>query len=238
MIETIKYLLHKRWVFRSIFASIYFNFHYLPIKQAWHLPILFYKPFFPHLNGQVKIVSDKIKMGMIEMGRLHNVLYPNNGCVFENKGGTVVFKGTCCLGNGSALSIGPKGYIEFGDDFFSTTQFRCTSYHHIEFGNHCLFGWDCLVMDTDFHKLTKIDGGCTKGYGTIKIGSNNWIGSRCFILKNTETSDYCIISGGTKLTGKFTNKSRVIIGSANVCSVLKDGLWRNLDDDVIEYNYQ
>ena len=39
----IKYLLQNKWIFRSIFKTVIFNFHYLPFKQAVKLPIFVYK---------------------------------------------------------------------------------------------------------------------------------------------------------------------------------------------------
>ena len=235
MISVIKKFWECRWVLRSLPFSIYFNYHYLPLKQACLLPIWFYKPSFGQLKGRVILDCEKIKPGLVRLGLNRCSLFPNSGMVFENHGGTIVFKGSCSVGNASALSIGPKGYIEFGDYFSATTQFRCTAYNHIEFGARCRFGWDCLVMDTYFHKLKKMSGGYTKGYGSIKLGSDNWIGTRCLILKNTETSDFCIVASGTKLNGKYVFDNRVIIGSSNDVVLKKEGYWRDIFDDYITY---
>lgn len=40
---------------RYLIPNIYFNFHYLPFKQAFKLPIVFYKPHFGMLKGKVSI---------------------------------------------------------------------------------------------------------------------------------------------------------------------------------------
>lgn len=235
ILSLFKKIRKKKWIFRNILSSIYFNFHYLPFKQAIHLPILFYKPTFAKLKGKVIIDCDSVKMGMIQLGLMQCVLFPNNGFVFENNGGTIVFKGKTIIGNGSAISIGSKGYLEIGQNFRASTQFRCTAYHKIVIGERCRFGWDCIIMDTDFHKLTKVSGGYSKGYGAIKIGSNNWFGTRCFVLKKTETSDYCVVSGGTRISGKFIFEKPSIIGSTSKVELLKEGYWRNVDDETIDY---
>lgn len=54
-------------VFRYIIPNLYFNFYYLPFRQACKLPIVFYKPSFGMLKGKVMIQSDggKITHGMI-----------------------------------------------------------------------------------------------------------------------------------------------------------------------------
>ena len=75
-----KKIWNNRRVLRSILYSIYFNFHYLPFKQAIRLPILFYKPKFKDLKGSVKIVGE-LKFGMIRLGFPIVSLYPNSGIV-------------------------------------------------------------------------------------------------------------------------------------------------------------
>lgn len=42
--KTLKKIYAKRWMLRSILPTIWFNFHYLPFRQAVRLPILLYKP--------------------------------------------------------------------------------------------------------------------------------------------------------------------------------------------------
>ena len=53
---------------RSLPASVYFNFHYLPLRQAVKLPIMLYKPRFLELKGTVRIEGDNIRTGMIQLG--------------------------------------------------------------------------------------------------------------------------------------------------------------------------
>lgn len=54
-----KSLINKIWsnrhVLRSLPQTLYFNFHYLPFRQAIHLPILLYKPRLVDMKGSVKI---------------------------------------------------------------------------------------------------------------------------------------------------------------------------------------
>lgn len=232
--------LNKIWKhrhdFRNIFQSLYFNFHYLPFKTAIKLPILLYKPKLLELQGSVKIVCEKeIKYGMIRLGFPTVSLYPDTGITIENHGGEIIFNGTCSIGNNSYISIGKKGKVEFGDKFIATTTFRLTSYDKIVFGERVIFGWDILVMDTDFHKLTKLSGGYSKGHASIFIGSNNWFGNGCKIMKRTQTPDYCVISAGTILSGKIDVPEYCVIGNEQKVVVKTAGVWRNIDDDSIDY---
>ena len=234
---SIKDLLHTAWAhrhdLRSLPYSIYFNLHYLPFRTAIRLPILLYKPRLLSLKGQVK-VEGRLKYGLVRLGFPTVSIYPNTGIMFENHGGTVVFKGSCIIGNASALSVGQKGRVEFGDDF-SSTSLRLTSYDSITIGSRVRIGWDSLVMDTDFHKLTKLAGGYTLGHGAITIGPDCWLGNGCRIMKRTAVPDHCVVSAGTTLSGPVDVPPYSIVGFKQELVVKASGIWRNVDEDVIEY---
>lgn len=231
----LKKLWNNRRILRSILPTIYFNFHYLPFNQAIKLPILLYKPKLLKMKGNIKIEKCKIKFGMIRLGFPTVSLYPNTGITYENHGGTIVFNGKCAIGNNSAISIGTKAIVEFGENFKSTTTLKLTSYDKIIFGNRVRLGWDTLVMDTDFHKLTKLSGGYSHGHAPVIIGSNNWFGNGCRIMKRTSTPDYCVVQGGTILSGPVSAPSYSVVGNDSHVVVKAAGVWRNVDDDVIEY---
>ena len=172
---------------------------------------------------------------MVKLGFPNTSLYPDSGIVFENCGGTVVFHGACFIGHNSAISVGPKAIVEFGDRFVASTTLRLTSYDSVTFGDHVRLGWDSLVMDTDYHKLTKLSGGYNRGHAPVRIGSDNWFGNGCKIMKRTTTPDFCVISAGTVLSGPVSAPAYSIVGNANEVVVKTTGVWRNIDDDTIEY---
>jgi len=225
---------HQRWVFRSLPFTIYFNFHYLPFQQAIRLPIWLYKPKFGKLGGHIEVKTPRVKSGMIRMG-FHNVgLYPNNGIFISNEG-NITFHGTAMIGNDCYIGIGKTGSIDFGDNFRATTTFRLTSFNKVFFGANVRFGWDCLVTDTDFHKLRKKDGSFTKGHAPISLGSNVWIANGCRLLKGTEIPNYCTLSAGTIVSGKVNCPEYSIIGQKKELSVLATGLWLDPTDEQIIY---
>lgn len=172
---------------------------------------------------------------MIRLGFPTVSLYPNTGVMFENHGGTIIFKGQCRIGNNSYLSIGPKAVVEFGDRFSATTTLRLASYYNIVIGDNTTFGWETLIMDTDFHKLTKLTGGYSKGYAPICIGANNWFGNGCRIMKRTHTPDYCIVQGGTIISNTIDVPTYSVIGNDSNIVVKTTGVWMNIDDDRIDY---
>lgn len=172
---------------------------------------------------------------MIKLGFFNVSIYPNSGIMWENHGGEVTFHGRCTIGNNAAISIGAKAKVEIGNNVRNTSSLKIVSYDSVTIGERVRFGWDCLLMDTDFHKLTKVKGGYSKGHAPVVIGSNNWFGNGCRIMKRTTTPDYCVIQGGTTLSGPVDAPPYSVVGSDAKLVVKATGVWRNVDDDKIEY---
>ena len=112
-------------------------------------------------------------------------IYPNNGILIDNRG-TVIFNGKLTIGNASAISIGKEGTVEFGNNVVVTTCLKLVCYNNIQIQDDVLVGWNCMITDTDFHKLKYTAGGYSKGYGKITIGNDTWIANGCKIYKNSD----------------------------------------------------
>lgn len=219
---------------RYIHKTVYFNFRSLPFKQAVKLPIWLYRPNILSCKGKIEFGGGKIKPGMVRLGFNAVSIYPQNGIMIENKG-TISFQGRCYIGNNSYISVGSSGYVSFGEDFAATAAFRLASYDRIEFGNQVSVGWDCLFMDTDFHRLTREDGKRIKAYGNILIGNNVWFGNNCIVLKNTVVPNFTTMAAGTMLNSRCVVPEKTVIGNHLEVFALKQGVWRNFDDDNIIY---
>ena len=219
---------------RYIHKTVYFNFRSLPFRQAIKLPIWLYRPNILSCKGKIELGGGKIKPGMVMLGFNAVSIYPQNGIMIENKG-TIYFHGRCYVGNNSYISVGSSGYASFGEDFGATASFRLASYDRIEFGNQVSVGWDCLFMDSDFHRLTREDGKPVKAYGKIQIGNNVWFGNNCVVLKNTVVPNFTTVAAGTMLAGRCSVPEKTVIGNHREMIILKHGAWRNYDDDKIIY---
>ena len=67
------------YLMKFLLPTLFFNFYYLPFKQAIHLPIWIRKPHFHKLGGKVEIQCSHLRMGMIRLGMFGGHMYPNNG---------------------------------------------------------------------------------------------------------------------------------------------------------------
>lgn len=221
----------------SWISTLYFNFHYLPFKQALKIPIFLYKVTLLKCHGEIILESKVIKPGMIRFGERLVSLYPNGGLIWENHGGKVIFKGNCTIGNASAISIGEKGICSFGNNFRANASFKLTSHYQITFGENTLIAWDLIVMDTSFHRLKDVNGNFkSRGYAPVVIGKNNWITTRCMILSGTKTPDYCSVGAGSILNKDYTHFPTHILIAGNPIEIKAKDVWIDLTDhDIPEY---
>ena len=186
------------------------------------------------LHGYGRNLRGGIRYGMIRLGFPLVSIYPNTGIMIENRG-HMIFHGTCQIGNNSAISLGKKRELTFGNRFGATTAFKLVCYDGIRFADNVLFGWDCLVMDTDFHALTKCTGEKSKGHAPIAIGANNWFGNGCRVMKRTRTCEKITVQAGTTLSGPVDAEPCTVVGFDHKIVEKAHGVWRNPDDDSIVY---
>ena len=231
----IKKIWHHRRDFKYIFSTLYFNFHYLPFRQAIRLPILLYKPHLLKCKGKIELRPDngRIRYGMVRMGFRHASIYPNSGITWENHGGTIIYRGQCVLGNNTYMSFGPKTTVDFGHGFSNAAGLKLVSYRGIKFGQFCRFGWNCLCMDTNIHPLYDMVGKKYKpASGRIEIGDHNWFGTECKVMHSVVTPERCIWGMGTTVTRGCVKKPYCVMGG-NPVRIICENVMRNL-----EHNYE
>ena len=166
---------------------------------------------------------------MITLGRFTVGIYQNKGITFSNTG-SICFLGRAEIGNDSYVSVGTNSKVVFGNNFKATTTFRLTSQCGITFGENVRIGWDVLITDTDYHRLKKTDGTYSKGQSAIQIGSFNWFGNGCRILKGVRTPDYLTTAAGTWLTGPIDVPQYSVIGNEKKIKIIASGFWLDPED--------
>ena len=220
-----------------IFHIIYFNFHYLPFRQAIKLPILLYKPHLLKCNGKVIIDSDKISLGMIRFGVFAGRLFQNGGIYWANDGGDCIFKGSCVIKNNSNIHIGKNGRLIFGNNFEGGPELKLSANKSIVFGENMRFGWMGIAIDTSYHLIKKKNGERREGNPDadkeIVIGKNNWLGMKCVVFKGTKTPDYCIFGATSFLNKDYSDNPSYILMAGNPLKIKAYDVWRDVYDDDI-----
>ena len=221
----------------SLPFSIYFNFHYLPLKQAIKLPIILYYPRFWGLGGKVVIKSSNVRFGMIRLGLFNASIDNGNGFTWMNEGGTVVFYGDFAAGPGSVFKIAKNALLEFGHKVNNTSSLKIDSHCHIKIKDWADFGWNVIIMDSNLHRLKNSDGSWAgKGYEPIEIGNNSWISSHCVILPGTHFPAYSVSSFGSILNKDYSNCGNGLY-AGRPAKLIKEGIWRDMSDCQIEYDF-
>lgn len=231
MYRIIKKIWNERGVFRSILKTLYFNFHYFPLKTALKLPVFLYKPNFECLRGTVKITGE-VKTGMIRLGFNRANVYPHSGITYENRGGTIIFCGHANIGNNSFISIGSGGVLQFGENFLCNASLKCVCWHKIEIGKNTRVGWEVLIMDTSFHRLKCEDGFFGKGSAPIVLGAHNWISTKSVVFPGAKTADWTVVAACSLLNREF-QQERILLGGIPA-KLIKQGVWRDINDDIID----
>lgn len=233
LIKIFRKIKRNAWVLRYIIPTIYFNFHYLPFRQAIYLPIYLRKPKLLALKGKV-IISGGVKTGMVRLGVFGVSIYPPKGIMFQNHG-IIIFKGRCSIGNDSYISIGKTGCLVFGEDFQATTSLKIACYNNIEFCKDVSCGWECTFMDTDFHRMKNIDGReSPKAYGPIRIGDGCWFGFKSVVQKNTVLPPRTTVASNS-LVNKAYDIPEASIIAGQPAKVVKVGIYRDMNDDSVNY---
>lgn len=183
--------------------------------------------------GGVKIESATINRFMISLGSVQgpSPFYPKRGFTWENHGGTVIFKGRCHVGAGSAISINKSASLVIGDDFFNSYGLKIIASRTITFGQSTRMGWNTFVMDTNMHPLkNKLTGKKGRGGASIQIGDYNWFSTNCVILPGVNTPERVLCGLGTVVTRNVDWKFYCLYGGSPI-RLLRENVYRDLSDD-------
>lgn len=211
----------------SIFKTIYFNFHYFPIKQAVKFPVFLFNTELRCMKGNVYIdlPPNRIKPGMIQIGYRGTPIYADEPSVWRNRG-NVHFCGKCYLGVGSAICCYPKANLVFGNDFVATIRFKIECFKNITFGDENRIGWECIAMDSSQHRIKDEQKNILGDDASpICTGKNFWLGTRSILLKGAILPDYCIVGAGSVVNKDFSNYgSNILLANEGHLVVKKRGV--------------
>lgn len=206
----------RKWDERrfSIFKTIYFNFHYLPWRQAYKLPIHLRNVKFGRLSGSLIIDAEKIVYGMVKIGaKGRNFWCPNNTSTIDIWGGKLVFVGGSIFHQGTHIKVGKKGLMEIGKGCTFASNCNIVCYYHLVVGADTHLGWDVTIMDTNWHPLLDIYSKTyTKMMSPVKVGNHCWIGAKSSLLPGTKLPDNTIVSYGSIVNIRLKEEHQLLGG--------------------------
>lgn len=200
--------------FLSLLKSIWFNFRYLPIKQALRLPFaIYYKSKCRVVKGGLKLACEPIKPFMIRIG-FHTVSIMPEQITVLIVHGALVFKGAAHIGRGSHLVVRNGALLELGDNFAISANSYISCSKHIKLGRNIQLAWGDLLIDDDGHVIYGEDGNIINESREIILGDNIWIGCDCKVLKGTIIPNNCVVGANSIVTiGSKMEPDSLIVGS-------------------------
>lgn len=205
--------MNKLEFFMGLPKTIYFNFKYFNFSTAIKLPVLVSKNVKLHCTKGSILIKSSIKFGMINIGYSNVELFDKSRSrtIWAVKG-KVVFNGITNIGHGSKILIHETGTVEFGNNFWITAESQIVCRKQIMFGANVLISWDCLFMDTDYHKIFR-NGEYSNQDKPITICDNVWVACRNVILKGSLITNNNVIAANSVVVGKFNEENCLIAGN-------------------------
>ena len=184
------------------------NFHYWGLGGLLHPRILASKNLkIKKMKGKVTVKSSKIAAVQIGFGHVGIVDNKNCRALWENSG-KITFLGIANIGPSSRIVN--SGTLVIGDNFCINASSSIICYKKISFGENVLISWECLIMDTDFHRVVSMETGKRLNDDEeVKIGSHVWIGCRSMILKGGKIPSDSIIAAGSIINRSYYDTNSI-----------------------------
>lgn len=210
------YLNYIWWVPLTIINTLYFNFKFLPFRQAIKFPVLVSGGvYFICSSGKVTIRSSSLFCVKLGFGGV-NIFDKFNEKTIIDISGEVDFDGKASIGQGCRISV--SGLLRFGKNFNITANSVIVSHYKVSFGDNVLISWGVLIMDTDFHKVST----SSSIAAPVVIHNDVWICCRVLILKGVEVLDGTVVAANSSLVGTRYDGNSII--SCPSAKVIKNGI--------------
>lgn len=205
----------------SVRKTIKYNFHYFGLKGL-KFPVLVFRNFkLDKMHGKVELSNwsfGAVRLGQQMVGITDN---ENERGIWSVEG-KIIFDGKVKIGSGCRIACNENGCIIFGDGASITGRTSIISENKVSIGKDALVSWDCLLMDTDFHKVI-YQGKQVNNSKVIYLRDHVWVGCRSTILGGADIPENSIVAAGSILTKPF-DEGNILLGGNN--SVLKKNvLW-------------
>ena len=198
----------------NIAKTIYFNYRYLPLREAVFLPIKVRWGICTKLNRGDIIFNHgtRLKYGIVRFG------FSGTPFISQNYKSNIIISGNgkLILGNNVTISEGFNIYINSAKLIIQNNTYinknvliQCEN--GIKIHENALLGWNVNIRDTDGHKLTNDNK--DKSF-EIHIGKNVWVASDAFLMRGTRLSNGSVVGTRSLVLGlQLTEEKCLVVGS-------------------------
>ena len=204
----------------GILNTLRLNIHYFGVKEIFHPRIIASKNL-KILSMRGTVTAESSEIGAIQIGFGHVGVIDNRYCraLWENSG-DIVFSGRANFGPGTRIVN--FGTLIIGDDVCINAASNIICYNRISIGSGTLISWECLAMNTDFHKIFSVEDekqiNQINRDRPIEIGDNVWIGCRTTILKGSKLPSESIVAAGSVICQSYSQTNAIY----SSCGEIKD----------------
>lgn len=190
--KTVEY---KRLHFNLV-KTIWFNFKAFNFSVARRLPVYIYGKIRVEQIHRGSIVLMDVRRGGVRIGGgLYNELigYSRSGETFISIKGQLFLGTNIYILQGAVFSIceNASALIDNNVIINKGTVIHCK--RRIDIGANTRIGWNCQILDTDFHYMIK-DGVVAYRNKEIVIGHNVWLANGVSVTKGTILPAYSIVA--------------------------------------------
>lgn len=135
-------------------------------------------------------------------------------------GSTIMINGTVILGAGVHILAGKDATVILGDSPDGVVSIsyntEIIANHYVEIKSGCLFSWDILVMDTNYHTILQ-----SQNNQPVIFRSRVWVGARATILKGVELGTGSVVAAGAVVVRDVPERCVV---AGNPAGVVKNNI--------------
>ena len=103
------------------------------------------------------------------------------------------------------MHISNGAIVKFGEKVRIGALCKLYANKEIVFGDEIDVSWESQIFDTNFHEIKNLDDQkAISKDGKIRIGSFNWFGNRCNIMKGTITPNHLIVASNSLTNKDYT----------------------------------
>jgi acetyltransferase-like isoleucine patch superfamily enzyme len=181
----------------SFVKTIRFNFRYFEFRNALKLPVIIsHNVYLKKMGGHIK-VNGELKRGMIRIGFGDIGIFDKqrSRCIWFVTG-RIIFNGRTDIGHSVKINVHETGILEFGEKFLINAESAIICRKNIVFGRQNLISWQCMITDTDFHKMHQ-NGVQLNEDRPVHFGDKVWVGMQSTVLKGVKIADGAVIGAGS-----------------------------------------
>lgn len=204
-------------VFKTLLSlpkTIFFNFRYLPFKQAIKFPFFVFYNVKTDIKGKIHLDAHcldncfSIRIG----GSGSEHIISNKYTYFKvGKMAQISFEGSAWIAEGSSIRVDRNGQLVMGDKFSCNKNCNISCSHRIVFGKDNLLGWNIFVRDTDGHRIYQ-ENVPKESSKDVIFGEHVWICSFADILKGAYIPNGCVVAWKACVLSPINEENVLIAG--------------------------